>query len=115
MNYREKWVVLLIQGPKYFNGKKNLPSVDAGFTLLEALLLQGQRETSVTMCFKGASHCSAKPYPKRKKTACCLVRWLPFSSSSKSMNTPRVGTVGEAPCMKYSLLIMFHSKKTFPT
>lgn len=68
MNYREKWVVLLIQGPKYFNGKKNLPSVDAGFTLLEALLLQGH---SVTMCFKGASHCSAKPYPKRKET--CLL------------------------------------------
>lgn len=96
-------------------GRKKLPSMDACFTLLGALLLQGWRETAITVYFKGGSHCSASPYPNRKETACCLVRQLPFLSSSKSTYKSRVGATGAAPCLQHGLLIMFHSKEIVPT
>lgn len=103
--------MLLIQGPKYFNGKKNLPSMGACFTLLEALWLQGQKETPTTYVSKVllcVQHSIAHAGGKLPAAQVAFVTLI-----FKYTNTPRAGPAGTAPCLQYHLLIMFHSKKAF--
>lgn len=85
--------------------------MDACFTLLEALWLQGQKETHITyvsevlLCvWHSSAHIGGK-LPAAKVVFASLI--------FKSMSTPRAGSAGTTPCLQYHLFIMFHSKKAF--